>query len=91
MTEEQRAILDKAKKKITVSNKIRLVFLYITLVLILIVLFGGKLFGTDIWYVNLRSFCYASSGVTIIAMLLATFAKLFFTIQYNTIVKSIKN
>ena len=84
--EKERKLLD-AKGKIELANGFRLIFLFIGVLLLLFLFFGGKWFDETTWFASAKVVAFRIAEWDIILLVIATFAKLFFTTQYNRIVK----
>lgn len=89
LTEEEKAIVAKAKKPVDVMNKIRLFFMFIAVVLLVFIYFGRKLWEGIAWFDYLVSGMYQFLLWDILLMLLATFIKFGLAVRYNKIVKKI--
>ncbi|MDD6203204.1 MAG: hypothetical protein PUB13_09765 [Lachnospiraceae bacterium] len=87
MTDEKKERLQKIMNKITTANKFRLAFMYIAVVILVFWYFGEKLFKGVPWFVSFQSIALYITGWDVIFMVIATFLKLFFTVQYNKAVK----
>lgn len=84
--EKNQKLLD-AKGKIELANGFRLIFLFTGIVLILFLFFGSKWFEGMEWFASAKVIAFRITEWDIILLVIATFAKLFFTAQYNRIVK----
>ena len=89
LTEEEKAIVAKAKKPVDVMNKIRLFFMFIAVVLLVFIYFGRKLWEGIAWFDHLVAVMYQFLLWDILLMLLATFIKFGLAVRYNKIVKKI--
>lgn len=84
--EKDQKLLD-AKGKIELANGFRLIFLFVGIILLLFLFFGGKWFDSTEWFASAKVIAFRIAEWDIILLVIATFAKLFFTAQYNRIVK----
>lgn len=84
--EKEQKILD-AKGKIELANGFRLIFLFAGVLLLLFLFFGGKWFEGAEWFAKAKVVAFRIAEWDIILLVISTFAKLFFTTQYNRIVK----
>lgn len=84
--DKEQKLLD-AKGKIELANGFRLIFLFTGVLLLLFLFFGGKWFDGAEWFANAKVVAFRIAEWDIILLVIATFAKLFFTTQYNRIAK----
>ena len=84
--EKEQKLLD-AKGRIELANGFRLIFLFVGILLLLFLFFGGKWFEGTEWFTSASVIAFRIVEWDIILLLIATFAKLFFTARYNNIVK----
>lgn len=89
LTEEQKALAAKAKKPVDIANKFRLAFLFVAVLLLLFVYFGGKLWEGAAWFDNAVQNIYNFLLWDILLMLLSTFVKVFFAARYNHVVRKL--
>lgn len=89
LSEEQKALVAKAKRPVDIANKFRLGFLFIAVLLLLFVYFGGKLWEGVLWFDNAVQNIYNFLLWDILLMLLATFVKFFFAARYNHVVRKL--
>lgn len=89
LTEEEKAIVAKAKRPVDVMNRIRLFFMFIAVVLLVFIYFGKKLWEGTGWFDSLVSGMYQFLLWDILLMLLATLIKFGLVVRYNRIVKKI--
>ena len=89
LTEEEKAIVAKAKKPIDVANKFRLVFLFVGVLVLLFIYFGNKAWEGVAWYDNAVNHLYQFLLWDLLLMLLSTLGKVFLTARYNGIVKKL--
>ena len=87
LSKEQRALVEKAKRPMDIANKCRLACLFIAVLLLVFVYFGGKLWEGVSWYEQAVQNIYSFLLWDILLMLIATFVKFFFAARYNHIVK----
>lgn len=88
MTDKEKEIIEKAGILISVANGFRLLFMFIALLLLLFVFFGGKFWGNAEWFETFVRHAYSFLFWDILLMLISTMLKIFFTVRYNRIVKS---
>ena len=88
-TEEEKAMIAKAKKPVDTMNKFRLFFMFIAVVLLVFIYFGGKCWEGIAWFDNMVSGMYQFLLWDILLMLLATFIKFGLVVRYNRIVRKI--
>ena len=79
--------LQKAKRRVDILNKWRLAFLFIAILGLLFVFWGGKLWEGTQWFENARQSVYNFMWYDVVLLVIVTFAKLFATMKYNQIVK----
>lgn len=79
--------IGKAKRRIDVLNKWRLAFLFIAILGLLFVFWGGKLWEGAQWFEDARQSVYNFLWYDVVLLVIITFAKLFATMKYNGIVK----
>jgi hypothetical protein len=87
LTQEQKAQVAKARRPMEIANSFRLFFLFVAVILLLFVYFGGKLWTGTAWYDNAVQHIYNFLLWDILLMLLSTFIKFFFVTKYNKVVK----
>lgn len=87
LTQEQKMQVAKAKRPMEIANSFRLFFLFVAVILLLFVYFGGKLWTGAAWYDNAVQSIYNFLLWDILLMLLSTFIKFFFAARYNRVVK----
>ncbi|MBO5056903.1 MAG: hypothetical protein J6C64_11200 [Lachnospiraceae bacterium] len=87
LTKEQKIQVAKAKRPMEIANSFRLFFLFVAVILLLFVYFGGKLWTGVAWYDNAVQSIYNFLLWDILLMLLSTFIKFFFAAKYNKVVK----
>lgn len=79
----------KARKKVDIANKWRLFFLVIALLVLLFIFWGDKFWGGAAWYAAAKEKAYLIALVDLLGMLIATFTKLIFAVQYNKKIKKL--
>lgn len=81
--------LQRARKKVDIANKWRLFFLVIALLVLLFIFWGDKFWGEAAWYAAAKEKAYLIALVDLLGMLIATFTKLIFAVQYNKKIKKL--
>lgn len=89
MEEEQKKKVEKAKKRLERVNKWRLFFLFVAVVLLLFIFWGGKAWEEAEWFINARQKLYNFLWYDIILMVVVTFAKPICAMRYNSLVKKL--
>ncbi len=89
MTEEKKEKLQVIRHRIDLSNKLRLAFLFIGVVILVFIYFGNKIWDSNQFYISFRRIALFITGWDLIFMVISTFTKLIFTIQYNKTIKQI--
>lgn len=89
MTEERKEKLQVIKHRIDLSNKFRLAFLFIGVVILVFIYIGNKIGDSNQFYISFRRIALFITGWDLIFMVISTFTKLIFTIQYNKTIKQI--
>ncbi len=84
--DKKEQLLD-AKGKIELANGFRLIFLFVGVIILLFLFFGNKWFEGAEWFTSASVVAFRIAEWDIILLVISTFAKLFFTAQYNKIVK----
>ena len=87
LSREQQEKVTKAKKPMEIANSFRLFFLFVAVILLVFVYFGGKIWAGVAWYDNAVQSIYNFLLWDILLMLLSTFIKFFFAARYNRVVK----
>ncbi len=87
LSREQQEKVTKAKKPMEIANSFRLFFLFVAVILLVFVYFGGKIWTGVSWYDNAVQSIYNFLLWDILLMLLSTFIKFFFAARYNRVVK----
>lgn len=86
-TNDSKQQIKSAMGLVELANGFRLIFLFVGILLLLFLFFGGKWFeGTD-WFRSASVIAFRIAEWDIILLVISTFAKLFFTARYNKIVK----
>ena len=89
MTEEKKEKLQVIRHRVDLSNKFRLAFLFIGVVILVFIYFGNKISDSNEFYISFRRIALFITGWDLIFMVISTFTKLIFTIQYNKTIKQI--
>ncbi len=87
--EEEKKKLEKAKRRVERINKCRLFFMFVALVLLLFIFWGGKIWEEAQWFLDIRQKLYNFLWYDIVLLVIATFAKLFAVMRYNSLVKKL--
>ena len=89
MEEEKKQKLEKAKRRMEMINKWRLVFMFAAIVLLVFIFWGGKAFGGLQWFIDIRQKLYNFLWYDIVLLVAATFAKLISAMKYNSAVRKL--
>lgn len=89
MEEEKKQKIEKAKKRMNLINKLRLIFMFVAIVLLLFIFWGGKAWEEAEWFIGIRQKLYNFLWYDIVLLVIATFAKLFSAMRYNAAVKKL--
>lgn len=89
MEEENKQKLEKAKKRMERFNKLRLFFMFVAVVLLLFIFWGGKVWEEAQWFLDIRQKLYNFLFYDIVLLLIMSFAKLFAAMRYNRTVKKL--
>ena len=89
LTPEQQEALDKKKLPLQIADRLRLIFLFLALFIVLFLFFGMKFWGEAEWFLVAQTKLYNFLFCDVIFMLLAIVAKVIFTARYNRYVKSL--
>ena len=89
MTEEKKEKLQVIRHRVDLSNKFRLAFLFIGVVILVFIYFSNKISDSNEFYISFRRIALFITGWDLIFMVISTFTKLIFTIQYNKTIKQI--
>lgn len=84
---EREQKIKSAKGLIELANGFRLIFLFVGILLLLFLFFGGKWFDETEWFASASVIAFRIAEWDIILLVIATFVKAFFTARYNRIVK----
>ncbi len=84
---EKKQKIEKAKKCVDAVNKARLLFMFIAIVLLLFIFWGGKVWEETEWFVNIRQKLYNFLWYDIVMMVIFTFSKLICIMRYNRLVR----
>lgn len=87
--EEEKKKLEKAKKRMERINKFRLFFMFVAIVLLVFIFWGGKVWEEAQWFINIRQKLYNFLWYDIVLLLITTFARLFAAMRYNRTVKKL--
>lgn len=87
MEEEKKEKLEKAKKRMEMINRCRLFFMFVAIVLLLFVFWGGKVWDEAKWFIDSRQKLYNFLWYDIVLLVIATFAKLLAAMKYNAAVR----
>lgn len=87
MEEEKKQKVEKAKKRMEMINRFRLVFLFVAIVLLLFIFWGGKVWEDLQWFIDIRQKLYNFLEYDIILLVIMSFAKLFSATRYNSAVR----
>lgn len=85
--EEENKKFEKAKKRLERINKCRLIFMFVAIVLLLFIFWGGKIWEEAQWFIDIRQKLYNFLWYDIVLLVIASFAKLFAAVHYNRTVK----
>ncbi len=89
MEEEKKQKLEKARRRMDILNKWRLFFMFVAILLLVFIFWGGKVWDEAAWFINIRQKLYNFLWYDIVLLVLMTFAKLFAAMRYNSVVKKI--
>lgn len=89
MEEEKKLKMEKAKKRMDRINKCRLFFMFVAIVLLLFIFWGGKVWEDAQWFIDIRQKLYNFLWYDIVLLVVATFAKLFSAMRYNSAVRKL--
>lgn len=89
LSPEQKERLARARRPMEIANSFRLFFLFIAILLLLFVYFGGKIWAGAQWYDDSVQKIYNFLLWDILLMFVSTLAKLFFVAGYNRVVKKL--
>lgn len=89
MEEEKKQKIEKARKRMELLNKFRLVFMFVAIVLLLFIFWGGKAWEQQQWFADTRQKLYNFLWYDIVMLLIMTFSKLFATMRYNSLVRKL--
>lgn len=89
LSPEQKERLARARRPMEIANGFRLFFLFIAILFLLFVYFGGKIWTGEQWYDNSVQGIYSFLLWDVLLMLLSTFVKFFFAARYNRAVKKL--
>ena len=89
MEEEKKRNIEKAKKRMDIINRLRLIFMFVAIVLLLFIFWGDKAWEEAEWFINIRQKLYNFLWYDIVLLVITTFAKLFSAMRYNAAVKKL--
>ena len=89
LSPEDREKVAKAKFPMEIANGFRLLFLFVAILGLLFVFFGGKLWEEAAWFISARAHVYNFLLWDVLLLLIATFLKTFFVAKYNHVVKNL--
>lgn len=89
MEEEKKRKMEKAKKRMDLINRFRLLFLFTAIVLLLFIFWGGKAWEDVQWFIDIRQKLYNFLWYDIVLLVIATFAKLISAVRYNSTVRKL--
>lgn len=90
MTEEEKGLLERIKKKMDLANRFRLAFLFIAVIILVLIFWGDKFFEGAAWFEAFTARSYMIASWDLIFMLVTTFLKLFFAMRYNRTLRKIR-
>ena len=82
--------LQKAMKRVKIADRIRLVFLFAALLLVLFIFYGNKFAEEMAWYAKCKAIAYQLLALVVMLMLGATLLKMVFATAYNQLLKKKK-
>ena len=89
LTPLQQEELDKRKLHMQIADRLRLIFLFLALFIVLFLYFGIKLWSGQAWFDATQTKLYNFLFWDIIFMFLTILCKFFFTVRYNHYVKKL--
>lgn len=89
MEEEKKQKMERARKRMERINKLRLVFMFVAIVLLLFIFWGGKVWEDVQWFIDIRQKLYNFLWYDIVLLVIMSFAKLFSAMRYNAAVRKI--
>lgn len=89
MEEEKKLRLEKAKRRMEILNRWRLCFMFIAILLLVFIFWGGKVWEEAQWFVDIRQKLYNFLWYDIVLLVIMTFAKLFSAMRYNNAVRKL--
>ncbi len=87
MTEQQKAELDKIKKKIQFFTNLRVVIMILALLDVLVIFYGDKWAEGAKWLEYFKFFSYDILGVAIFFILVTVIIRMFLVAKHNKIVR----
>lgn len=89
MEEAKKRKIEKAKKRMELINKFRLVFMFVAIILLVFIFWGGKVWEDAQWFMGIRQNLYNFLWYDIVLLVITTFAKLFSAMRYNSSVRKL--
>lgn len=89
MDEATKLKLEQVDKKMQIANGFRLLFLFLSLIILLFLFFGRKVWEGVAWFDHITIGLYVILCVFILSMVCANFIKIFFAAKHNKIIKSL--
>ena len=89
MSKDDKAALGKLEKKIRIATVSRILFLIVGIALLFCVYAGPFFLSEQSWYGSFLKYARIFTVCDLIFLLISTFTKLIFTIQYNKTIKQI--
>jgi len=90
MEDEKKKKLEKAKRRMELINKWRLAFMFVAIVLLVFIFWGGKAWDEAQWFMDIRQKLYNFLWYDIVLLVISTFAKLFSAMRYNSAVRNLQ-
>lgn len=89
MEEEKKQKFEKAKRRMERLDKWRLCFMFIAILLLLFIFWGGKVWEEAQWFIDIRQKLYNFLWYDIVLLMIMSFAKLFSAMLYNDAVRKL--
>jgi len=77
------AELKKVMKRIKLADRLRIIFLFLSLFMVVFVFYENKFAAEMSWYLKNRMTIYIILGIVVLIMLIATIAKTFLAARYK--------